>query len=285
MPGNSLYCVWFKRSIRIIILLCMVSRGEVSPKTLALLLEGDSMVDEEKVLGTEEIEDTAAAASEGAAPKKKRNRKKTLTIWGVIIGVIAVLGIGFTIWHNTPSFCGAICHTPMDSYVEGYNDEHSVHLIAKHAAVQTADGKDIVCITCHEPKIQEQVMEAVHWVSGNFEYNDQTRQLSQRRDYASYENSGVLDNDGFCINEGCHTLDQLELVNNIYTDYPPHSIYMGMDSCSEDMSQLDCGSCHRMHEASVMYCTKCHEDAPVPGGWVSYEEGQATDRPIYHVAE
>ena len=35
-------------------------------------------------------------------------------IIGAVIAVIAVLGFGFYQWHETPEFCTAICHTPMN---------------------------------------------------------------------------------------------------------------------------------------------------------------------------
>ena len=30
---------------------------------------------------------------------------------------------GFWVWHEQPSFCAAICHTPMDEYLETYEQE------------------------------------------------------------------------------------------------------------------------------------------------------------------
>ena len=230
---------------------------------------GISMADEEKILETEETEVAAA---------KPRKHKKAAIIWGTIIGILAVLGIGFGIWHGTVHFCGAICHTPMDSYVAGYNAEKGTMLINKHAVQQDKNGKDIKCLTCHPGDMATNIHQATAWVSGNYPYKEDTGQVGVRYGFASYDNSGITTNDGFCINDACHTIDQLEVVNNIeeYQKYQPHSIYMGMDECGNHMGQLDCGNCHRMHEPSVMYCTQCHEDAPVPAGWVAYDEDTDT---------
>ena len=57
------------------------------------------------------------------APKQKLPKNKKLTIVGVVVVVIVVAGMGFWTWHNSPSFCSAFCHTPMDSYVETYNQQ------------------------------------------------------------------------------------------------------------------------------------------------------------------
>ncbi|MDU1389817.1 MAG: salivary glue protein Sgs-3, partial [Eggerthella sp.] len=40
--------------------------------------------------------------------------------WPIVVGVVVVVliaaGAGFWVWHEQPSFCAAICHTPMDEY-------------------------------------------------------------------------------------------------------------------------------------------------------------------------
>ena len=65
----------------------------------------------------EKVEPTEAADTEAA----KKGKKK----WPVVVGVVAVVivaaGAGFWVWHEQPSFCAAICHTPMDAYLETYD--------------------------------------------------------------------------------------------------------------------------------------------------------------------
>ena len=56
--------------------------------------------------------DESAEAVE--APAKKRAKNLKAKIIGIIVAVVAVAGFGFYQWHETPEFCVAICHTPMD---------------------------------------------------------------------------------------------------------------------------------------------------------------------------
>ena len=58
---------------------------------------------------------------ETAAPQKKR--KKWPVVVGVVVAVLVVAGAGFFVWHEQPSFCNAICHTPMDAYLPTYEAE------------------------------------------------------------------------------------------------------------------------------------------------------------------
>ena len=42
---------------------------------------------------------------------------------GVVAVVLIAAGAGFWVWHEQPSFCNAICHTPMDQYNATYDQE------------------------------------------------------------------------------------------------------------------------------------------------------------------
>ena len=53
-------------------------------------------------------------------PKPKRSKKKRIITAVGIVGVIAVLAVGFLVWHAQPSFCNAICHVPMDPFLPTY---------------------------------------------------------------------------------------------------------------------------------------------------------------------
>lgn len=59
--------------------------------------------------------------------------RKGLIVTVVAIVVIALAGAGFWVWHQQPSFCNAICHRPMDRYVETYESGNSSMLSAVHA--------------------------------------------------------------------------------------------------------------------------------------------------------
>lgn len=69
---------------------------------------------------TSEVKDEASkVAGEAEKAAKKAGKKK----WPIVVGVVAVVliaaGAGFWVWHEQPSFCAAICHTPMDASTVG----------------------------------------------------------------------------------------------------------------------------------------------------------------------
>lgn len=94
---------------------------------------------------------TGKAVSEPPAAKKRR---KWPIVVGIIVVVLACAGAGLWTWHAQPSFCNAICHSPMDNYVNSYNDNSSNTLANLHKQ------KGKVCLDCHESKIDEQMTEA-----------------------------------------------------------------------------------------------------------------------------
>ena len=67
-----------------------------------------------------EDEKISQPGEDAQAPSPKRKAKRGWIIGGVVAAVIVVAGAGFWVWHETPSFCNAICHSPMDSYVDTY---------------------------------------------------------------------------------------------------------------------------------------------------------------------
>ena len=101
--------------------------------------------------------------SEEASAKRGRKR------WPIVVGVVAVAivaaGAGFAVWHEQPGFCNAICHNPMDNYVEGYYGDETL-MVNSHAR------EDVTCLECHEPKMDEQIAEGLAWASGNFATDD-----------------------------------------------------------------------------------------------------------------
>ena len=55
----------------------------------------------------------------GGASAKQPPKKKWI-VAGVVAVVLVVACGGMWIWHGQPSFCAAICHTPMDPYLATY---------------------------------------------------------------------------------------------------------------------------------------------------------------------
>ena len=81
------------------------------------------MTEENKVAETvsaDEKVDGGAAGAAGATPSPKRGRRKVTAVVATVAVVLVAAGAGFMVWHDQPSFCNAICHTPMDGYLTTY---------------------------------------------------------------------------------------------------------------------------------------------------------------------
>lgn len=163
--------------------------------------------------------------------------------------VVAVMAIGFSLWHTQPSFCNAVCHNPMDTYVKGYSSSNNDLLIATHKKA------NLKCLDCHEPTLSEQVAEAGKWITADFET-------------PLHSSVGTRE---FCLN--CHGDDWDETVattaewpgtKTVYNktgSYNPHDNHRGDEECT---------SCHSMHGTSTLYCVSCH-NLKVPAGWNGFE--------------
>lgn len=146
----------------------------------------------------------------------KRMTRKAGIVVVVVVAVVVVAGAGFAVWHEQPSFCNAICHEPMDSYVDGYYADDT-QMAERHRAV------GVECLDCHVPTLGEQVSEAGAWVTG------------------SYDNplgkSNLANTEGFCFRSGCHSEDA-------WKD----------NHADVDVSLGDgCASCHVMHRSHVKW--------------------------------
>jgi hypothetical protein len=188
-----------------------------------------------------EESDTESETPVGTSKKKRRSRK-LLVISGVIVAVIVVTGVGGWIWHEQPSFCSAFCHSPMDSYVEGFYSGDSNLLAVVHADAQEE------CLDCHEPTVQQQIQEFATWTTGDF------------KDPLPMTKTGTKE---FCLRSGCH--DDFEAAKVATENYNgtarnPHDSHYG--------DALECYTCHRVHRESTLYCNQCHPDMSIPVGWV-----------------
>lgn len=221
-----------------------------------------------------------AAAAESAAKVPMGKRKRLGITLGCVVAVLVLAGAGLTVWHEQPSFCAAICHDPMDSYLPTYEatpgesatdkwgndvEDASSMLAAVHGEV----GK--TCMDCHVPQLGEQMTEGLEWVTGNYD-----SPLGERTATQLLEARGIENSDEFCMNDSCHpyTRDDLEKKTAWMGKINPHTPQHGEQKCT---------TCHKAHRTSVNYCTQCHTDAVVPDGWIDYteskrlEESAATD--------
>ena len=85
-----------------------------------------------------ELNNGQGAAGGVSSPSSKRPVQKKWIVLGVVVAVILVAGVGFWAWHNTPGFCNAFCHSPMDAYVESYSSGDQGMLVTQHA--EAGDG-------------------------------------------------------------------------------------------------------------------------------------------------
>lgn len=176
----------------------------------------------------------------GAAAPRKRSRKAWMIV-GALVVVIALAGVGGWKWHEQPSFCATLCHSPMQSYYEGYVD--SGYLVRAHAE------SGITCLGCHEPTIAQQVNELKVKISGNYEEPLTTR---------VYENS-------FCGGADCHGEATLLAISEKYTsdlEFDPHDNHVTLAA--------KCLSCHKMHrEQKPLTCVGCHDEGQLDFEWTA----------------
>lgn len=227
-------------------------------------------------------------ANGGMAPSKKRKTDRRWPIVAAVVAVVvAVAGGGFWVWHEQPSFCNAICHTPMDPYVAAFDQQPgtagvdkwgnevsntSSMLAVVHAASKSEGGADANCLSCHKPTIAQQLTEVSEWSTGNMPLfaNEAYGLVLGERDTEQLGEWLGQEGDAFCLNEACHNITRQDLVKKTahYGERNPHMAMHGQ--------QRDCGDCHKAHRASVNACSQCHEDAPIPDGWLTYDQAQET---------
>lgn len=209
---------------------------------------------------------------------KLSRRKKLCVSAGVAAAVLVVAVAGGLAWHEQPSFCSAICHTPMtNSYLttlESTPGEPSTDKWGNEvedargmmAATHAQEGE--ACLDCHVPTVGEQLTEGMHWLTGNYEVEQVAAgyvvsEVSLGDLVAARGASSAAE---FCLNDGCHNISREELAQKTEgMSRNPHNSHLG---------DVDCGECHKAHRASVMYCSRCHSDADIPEGWISYQQSQ-----------
>lgn len=177
----------------------------------------------------------------------EKRRKKSLWMGvGIVVAVVICAGVGFSMWHNQPTFCNAICHKPMDVYVDGFYNDTSL-------LAHTHQKSHVNCLDCHVPTLDEQIGEAVSWVKDDYEVLED----------GHLKTVGVTADTKMCFSSGCHTNDEIiEATKNWggVEGVNPHQSHQG--------EAIDCSNCHGVHTTSAMYCNTCH-DYKVPEGWIN----------------
>ncbi|BAK44006.1 cytochrome c3 family protein [Eggerthella sp. YY7918] len=155
----------------------------------------------------------------------KHSHKKLFAGVGVLAVILAVAGAGFWVWHEQPSFCDALCHYPMNTYVDNYSEGDGMARIHAEAGV--------TCLECHPASISQQVSEAFTWVTGDFK---------NELDMIEYDNATCLT---------CHISMEFQASKTDMLEKNPHA----------DAHQvLQCTDCHRSHRDQNDYCAQCHDN-------------------------
>ena len=240
-------------------------------------------------------ETTQEAPATGSPEVEEASAKRPTKRWPIILGVALVVviaaGIGFFVWHEQPSFCNAICHTPMDAINATYDQEPGAPGIDKYgnevkntmgllAVSHQANDLDVTCLECHVPQMSEQITEGIEWATGNYDVVENKNgqylppettleDLVEARQAAGLIDEGHAEQ--FCLTSGCHvtadgdamTLEDLK-ESTAGLAHNPHDFYHG---------DVDCSDCHKAHRASINICSECHANAELPEGWLTYAEG------------
>lgn len=205
---------------------------------------------------SDELKNEAATGEDTPEHRISRGPRRWMVIGGVAVAVLALLGVGFSVWHKQPSFCGTVCHTPMTAYVDTYESDDEALLITGHS-------KNMVCIDCHEGTIDQQVQEGMTWVAGDYTVGDDGRIVTDV----------TLGTAEFC--EECH--DDYEEIVEATADWPGAAGEAEINPHVSHFGKIDCGYCHSMHGASTMYCNNCHI-FELPVGWEDPESRYARSR-------
>ena len=168
----------------------------------------------------------------------------------MVAAVIVVAGAGFWVWHEQPSFCNAICHSPMDYYVETYDSGDPQLGVTVHAKAGES------CLDCHTAELTTQISEAMAWVSDNYPMTEDGTMLATGKQFASEE---------FCARPECHGGKSFDEITAGLWGFAGNDEKYNPHSNHEDAA-LECGDCHKAHENQVLVCNECH-DLTLPEGW------------------
>ena len=187
---------------------------------------------------TEQTNDAAEQPREeepaaAPAPRTSKARKRGVIAAVVVVAIVA-LAVGGFAWHNTPSFCGTVCHEPMGEFVanfEGTDASSGAGIASLHA--QEGYG----CLDCHEATLETQIAEAQSFIA-----NDYPKPLFENGTYYYTDNEKCL---------SCHggTYDALAELTADLGRYNPHNSPHGQQNCNE---------CHQGHAAQINVCERCH---------------------------
>ena len=234
---------------------------------------------------TKEAKTDAADTVKQVAAEPARKKKKWPVVLGVIAAILVLAGIGMWTWHEQPSFCGAICHTSMDAYLETYDQEDNAEGIDKYGnavsnthamLVQSHKSNGVACLNCHIPALDQQLGEMMETITGNYTVVQRAGgngfalkevSLAELQEHAHQPNESGT-GDEFCLRSGCHDMERADLAKLTGSmEFNPHA-------CPH--TEFACSDCHKSHRASTLVCTQCHAEAKdvLPDGWLSFTDSE-----------
>lgn len=200
-----------------------------------------------------------ADGQEPPSRKSQGGAKPPVKCRGVIVAgaaavVVVCAGAGLFVWHEQPSFCNAICHQPMDKYVETYYGQPEEHLAAAHAQAGST------CLDCHEPTLSQQIGEGIAWATGDFYMTE---------DGYVYDEDLSIGTKQFCFE--CHDDGDASTGKDWADIVAATENYGGEEGFNVHENHMsasfDCGDCHSAHKTSFMGCNDGCHDLEVPEGW------------------
>jgi formate-dependent nitrite reductase cytochrome c552 subunit len=162
--------------------------------------------------------------------------------------LIAAASVGAWEYHETPQFCGNTCHI-MQPYVDTWEGDHL--LAARHAEA------GVECLDCHMPTMEDQISQIEMYVEGSYEQPLETRK---------FEND-------WCFR--CHEHDSYEAIAE-KTEYLVDEVNRNPHN-SPHYNNLECYTCHNMHQQGEIYCSTCHN---FPAQGTEWKEMPVPEWPI-----
>lgn len=197
--------------------------------------------------------ESSAKPAEPKAPKapKKTNWLKISIIANIVLVVVIAAGlVTLGLLHQSdtnPSFCGT-CHNVMGPMVESYLTGKTADGITTldHAHAQA----NVQCKDCHDYPLPAEIRSGINYIIGNYEVPLATRKFGTTE---------------FCLR--CHV--SYEKLAERTVNYDPAT---GRNPHDSHNGELDCMTCHKVHQQSELYCVQCHSDMKIPEGWKASEQ-------------
>lgn len=136
----------------------------------------------------------------------------------------------------------------------------------------------LTCVGCHVPQMSEQVTEGLGWLTGSYSVVQTVdeRFVPEEKTLSDLTAARGIASEAFCLNSGCHVNDDGSTMTARRPD-GQDQLHEAQPARAGARQRVACSECHKAHRASTVYCSKCHSDATIPDGWISYKEAEALE--------